>query len=299
MVQLDASNYMARIIGCQEAEVGYYTSSGSEHDGGEESPSLSDLVDCFLEESCSDDYKNSNDAEEEEVDDEDHESAERVDSVSQGLYQELHRQLVSDKEDQYRNALLKHVYSALETLALQLNLNHQMALRGVVSHLRILGYNAAVCKTKWDTSASGGLVSGSHEFIDVVITSSSSTPVIRYVIELDLASKFEIARPTESYKRLLSLLHGAAFVSKEMEMKKIVKVMSDAAKRSLKRREMYLPPWRKNRYMQMMWFGPYKRTTNAFPAAALPGRNGGGGMWKAEFVRAVGFNPVFDRIKGR
>ncbi|KAL9667857.1 hypothetical protein QQ045_002226 [Rhodiola kirilowii] len=293
MVQLDASNYMARIIGCQEAEVGYYTSSGSEHDGGEESPSLSDLVDCFIEESCSDDYKNNNnDAEEEEVDDK-YESSERVDSVSRGLYEELHR-LVSDKEDQYRNALLSQVYSALETL--QLNLNHQMALRGVVSHLRSLGYNAAVCKTKWDTSSSGGLVSGSHEFIDVVVTnsssSSSSSHVIRYVIELDLASKFEIARPTESYKRLLSLLHGAAFVSKEMEMKKIVKVMSEAAKRSLKRREMYLPPWRKNRYMQMMWFGPYKRTTNAFPAAALPGRNGGGGMWKAEFIRAVGFNPI-------
>lgn len=37
-------------------------------------------------------------------------------------------------------------------------------------------------------------------------------------------------------------------------------------RQSLKKKEMHVPPWRTNAYMQTKWFGSYKRTTNGVPA---------------------------------
>ncbi|KAJ6403065.1 hypothetical protein OIU84_015058 [Salix udensis] len=127
-----------------------------------------------------------------------------------------------------------------------------------------LGHNAAICKTKWESSG-GGLTAGSYEFIDVVLQLKSPSLQSRYVVDLDFASQFEIARPTSQYLKLLHHL-PRVFVGKSEDLKTIVKSISDAARRSLKSGELYLPPWRKNRYMQNKWFGPYRRTVNPLPA---------------------------------
>ncbi|KAL3580889.1 hypothetical protein D5086_018724 [Populus alba] len=126
------------------------------------------------------------------------------------------------------------------------------------------GHNAAICKTKWESSGGGGLTAGGYEFIDVV-PSKSSTLQNRYVVDLDFASQFEIARPTSQFLKLLHSL-PRVFVGRSEDLKTIVKSISDASKRSLKSRELSLPPWRKNRYMQNKWFGPYRRTVNPSPA---------------------------------
>lgn len=42
--------------------------------------------------------------------------------------------------------------------------------------------------------------------------------------------------------------------------------MSNAIKESMKSKDMPMPPWRRNGYMQTKWFGSYKRTTNAVPS---------------------------------
>jgi uncharacterized protein (TIGR01615 family) len=136
--------------------------------------------------------------------------------------------------------------------------------RKVMSSLRELGHNAAICKTKWESSGGGGLTAGGYEFIDVV-QSKSSTLQNRYVVDLDFASQFEIARPTSQFLKLLHSL-PRVFVGRSEDLKTIVKSISDASKRSLKSRELSLPPWRKNRYMQNKWFGPYRRTVNPSPA---------------------------------
>ncbi|KAL0389894.1 UNVERIFIED_CONTAM: hypothetical protein Scaly_0346500 [Sesamum calycinum] len=122
------------------------------------------------------------------------------------------------------------------------------------------GYNAAICKTKWESS--GGLTAGNYEFIDVLRKDSST----RYLVDLDFASEFEIARPTNSYDRLLECM-PRVFVGKSEDLKQILKAMSDAAKRSLKSRGLHLPPWRKHRFMQNKWLGSYRRTGNVFPAS--------------------------------
>uniref|UniRef100_A0A7N1A210 Plant-specific domain TIGR01615 family protein n=1 Tax=Kalanchoe fedtschenkoi TaxID=63787 RepID=A0A7N1A210_KALFE len=280
----------------------YYTSSGSEHDGAadmdEDSPSLSDLVDCFLEESYSYQDDDDNAETDRSAASDNSESVERVINsviIDSSDDHELRQLVAPAKGDQYRSLLTSQVQLALEMFqfrgAENVSRQQQVVLRGVMSHLRSLAHDAAVCKTKWNASASGSLVSGSYEFIDVVVdsssTSSTSTPQLRYLVDLHFASKFEIARPTEAYARLLNLLPGAAFVGTEEELRRVVKLMSDAAKRSLKSRELHLPPWRKNRYMHMKWFGPYRRTINSVPAA-------GGGRWRAERT-AVGFDlQVYD-----
>uniref|UniRef100_A0A7N0UGU8 Uncharacterized protein n=1 Tax=Kalanchoe fedtschenkoi TaxID=63787 RepID=A0A7N0UGU8_KALFE len=307
MMKLD-EQARARIIGYypEQQKLSYYTSSGSEHDGAADidgdSLSLSDLVDCFLEESC----QEKNEDGECSATSDDTESTRRLNSVTVDLsdddsFQELHRVFIADRGDQYRDLLVSGVQHALEMLQFQFrglgSCRQQVVLRGVMSRLRSLGHNAAVCKTKWDASTSGGLVSGGHEFIDVLVDSSeedSTGQQLRYFIDLDFAAKFEIARPTEAYKRLLNFLPGGTFVGKEAQLRKVVKLMSDAAKRSLKSRGLHLPPWRKNRYMQMKWFGPYRRTVNALPGVGC----GGDGKWRVECRAVMGFDPVCHGVSG-
>ncbi|CAA2996323.1 Hypothetical predicted protein [Olea europaea subsp. europaea] len=82
----------------------------------------------------------------------------------------------------------------------------------VDAFLRDKGYNTAICKTKWEKS--GGVTVENYEFVDVVRSDSKG-----YFIDLDFASEFVIARPTNFYENLLQYLS---------------RVTIDAAKQSLK-----------------------------------------------------------------
>ncbi|XWS76026.1 hypothetical protein CRYUN_Cryun01aG0142300 [Craigia yunnanensis] len=237
----------ARLVGSS------YVSSGSEHSASAavaevDSPCLSELVHSFLED--------------------DHDAAEQTgytsdsDRIDSNLDNTDSLEIIIkstslNNTDSYRNLLMAHVLKAMEMLSF-FKTNKAIFRRKVMAYLRELGHNAAICKTKW--SSSGGLTAGNYEFIDVV-QSVSSTWQNRYFIDLDFVSEFEIARPTSEYSRLLQYL-PRVFVGKNEELKNIVKVMSDSAKRSFKSKELSLPPWRKNRYMQNKWFAPYRRTTN-------------------------------------
>jgi len=101
---------------------------------------------------------------------------------------------------------------------------------------------------------------GDYEFIDVVIEGSKLQNE-RFFVDIDFRAQFEIARPTAAYNALLQKL-PTLFVGRACKLCSIVKIMCDAARRSLKEKEMYIPPWRKYRYMQTKWLGSYKRTTN-------------------------------------
>ncbi|CAA3019986.1 Hypothetical predicted protein [Olea europaea subsp. europaea] len=81
--------------------------------------------------------------------------------------------------------------------------------------LRDKGYNAAICKTKWEKF--GGVTAGNYEFIDVVRLDSK-----RYFIDLDFASKFVIVRPNNFYENLLQYL-PRVYVGKTEDLKHILK----------------------------------------------------------------------------
>ncbi|KAM1265575.1 hypothetical protein ACFX2J_035244 [Malus domestica] len=231
-------------------------SSGSEHSGDYNSPCLSELVHRFLQ----DDESSTAGFPDNESD------SDRVDSASDAdaIDSVLRSVAVSGNADSYLKLLRSHVSQAEEAFAcLRSNgggSSKSALRRSVMSFLRGLGHNAAICKTKW--TSSGNITSGSYEFIDVVpVQSGSSMWQSRYFVDLDFAAQFEIARPSSQYSRLLQLL-PRNFVGSSEDLKRIVRVTCDAAKRSLKSTDLSVPPWRKNRYVQNKWFGPYKRTVN-------------------------------------
>ncbi|PWA92559.1 hypothetical protein CTI12_AA078980 [Artemisia annua] len=148
-------------------------------------------------------------------------------------------------------------------------------------YLQQQGYNAATCKTKWLTN--GGLNGGNYEFIDVVRSDTND----RYYIDLSFASEFSLARETKEYTRLTRHI-PRVFVGKGDDLKKLVKLVSDAGRRSLKMKGLIFPPWLKNRFMQMKWFGPHRRTVGYIPTV-----NSSLNVVKCS---AVGFNAVSNGV---
>ncbi|KAL2510748.1 Protein of unknown function (DUF506) [Abeliophyllum distichum] len=119
-------------------------------------------------------------------------------------------------------------------------------------NLIALGYNASICKSRWEKSSS--FPSGEYEYVDVMIEGE------RFIIDIDFRSEFEIARSTKAYKLILQTLPNI-FVGKADRLEKIIGVVSDAAKQSLKKKGMPFPPWRKADYVKAKWLSPYTRTT--------------------------------------
>lgn len=126
--------------------------------------------------------------------------------------------------------------------------------RSIMKHLRSNGYNAALCKSRWDHA--GSFPGGDYEYIDVVFEGSS-----RLIVDIDFQSQFEIARPSSQYKHVYQAL-PAVYVGTTDRLLQILNVMAEAVKRSLKKKGMFLPPWRKPEYVKAKWFSSYKRTTN-------------------------------------
>jgi uncharacterized protein (TIGR01615 family) len=130
--------------------------------------------------------------------------------------------------------------------------------RQVMKHLRTGGYNAAICKSRWDHA--GSFPGGDYEYIDVIFESVTGKSE-RVLIDVDFKAQFEIARPTSCYNAVVQVL-PTVFVGRADRLLQIVNIMSDGVKLSLKKRGMHLPPWRKPEYMRAKWFSMYRRTTN-------------------------------------
>eukprot|EP01018_Ginkgo_biloba_P010275 Gb_28137 [translate_table: standard] len=131
--------------------------------------------------------------------------------------------------------------------------------RTVMKHLRIAGYDAAICKTRCKYTES--FPAGDYEYIDVILTDkTNSNTNSRHIVDIDFKAQFEMARPTREYSFLVQLLPNI-FVGKPERLQTIIKLMCDALKLCLKKNGlMYLPPWRKYKYMQSKWLGSYNRT---------------------------------------
>lgn len=118
-------------------------------------------------------------------------------------------------------------------------------------------YFSGLCKSRWDKTTQ--TPAGEYEYTDIIIAGT------RYIIDTSPAAQYTIARPTDHYASMLQLF-PQVLVCKGAELKKLVRLMCTAMRQSLKKKEMHVPPWRTNAYMQAKWFGSYKRTTNGVPA---------------------------------
>lgn len=137
--------------------------------------------------------------------------------------------------------------------------------RAVMSRLRTMGYNAAVCKSRWDHSR--GFPGGDYEYLDVLFP-TDSIPRERLVVDLDFRAQFQVARPTPHFEVALQAA-PAVFVGRVDRLQQLVELLSDACRRSLRMQGLHLPPWRKAEYLRAKWLAPYKRTTNALTVATV------------------------------
>nr|XP_004247620.1 uncharacterized protein LOC101261455 [Solanum lycopersicum] len=124
----------------------------------------------------------------------------------------------------------------------------------VTDELLKLGYNASICKSKWEKAPS--VPAGEYEYIDVIEKGE------RVLIDVDFRSEFEVARSTSSYKAVLQLL-PFIFVGNSDRLLQIVSIASEAARQSLKKKGMHIAPWRKAEYIKAKWLSPHIRTGEA------------------------------------
>lgn len=234
-----------------------YVTSGSEYssDGyGDSSSCLSDLVYGFLEPAGEIIFSGDNDSVESELNDSVSDHAESTLSLLRAA---------ANDPDPFRAQLISDVSAALcesQSSFSDIDSSRPFLRRRVMAFLRNLGHDAAICKTKWPSSSN--VTAGNYQFIDVV--ESNHFPQTRYIIDLDFAGQFEIARPSDRYSRLLQSI-PTLYVGRAEDLKQVVDAVCGEARRSLKSRGLHLPPWRKNGCMQNKWFGPCRRTINPTP----------------------------------
>lgn len=91
----------------------------------------------------------------------------------------------------------------------------------------------------------------------------------RLIVDIDFRSEFEIARSTKTYNTILQTL-PVIFVGKADRLQKIIYLVSEAAKQSLRKKGMPFPPWRKADYVKSKWLSPYTRTPPPTPSPSPP-----------------------------
>lgn len=128
--------------------------------------------------------------------------------------------------------------------------------RLLVKHLRLKGYNAALCSVKWPAVVK--IPGGEYEYIDILFSEADSED--RLIIDTDFRSQFKIARPVSQYQAILPLI-PLIFTGNTGKLEQILKFISEAAKSSLKQSFNHVPPWRTLKYMRAKWFSACTRIT--------------------------------------
>jgi len=233
-----------------------YSSSGTEHEDETNSACLGDMVARFMEDSG---------AMEES-------SAEDLSSLTETMDANITEDCQTVIQSQQQFEILKGIISCscptelnllAETakcleIARKLQQQPECLKKSVMCHLRTVGYDAAICKSR-PKDNSRSFPSGNYDFLDVILKTANSGRSVRLFVDLDFRAQFEIARPTREYSALLELL-PKIYVGRDDRLQSIVKIMCEGVKNSLKKTGMHLPPWRKYKYMHSMWLGSYKRT---------------------------------------
>ncbi|XP_047052849.1 uncharacterized protein LOC124658896 [Lolium rigidum] len=260
------------------------TSSGSDHDA---SACLSDLVQAFLETDAAAGGAGEDGAgpapKGRDSDDDEDDGAETAASV---------RELFDPPaaEDPFRIRLAAAVAAALDAEA-PLRAHGAAFRRAVMRRLRAAGYDAGVCRSRWE--ASGGLTAGTYEYLDVVVPAAKGTKktATRYIVDADFRAGLEVARATAEYAVVVAAVPATAVVAREEAVGRAVRLASDAARRSLRAHGLHVPPWRKTRYMLAKWLGPYKRSPSSASSQASGAMPTPGATGMDIKCRAVGFFP--------
>ncbi|KAL6315717.1 hypothetical protein AAG906_006579 [Vitis piasezkii] len=69
-----------------------------------------------------------------------------------------------------------------------------------------------------------------------------------------IRTEFEMVKACDEYRRLIAQL-PKSYIGKSDYLNAILRVVCDAAKRSMKEQKIHMGPWRKRSFMQMKWSG--------------------------------------------
>ncbi|KAJ6826767.1 uncharacterized protein M6B38_370650 [Iris pallida] len=164
-------------------------------------------------------------------------------------------QYESDLSSAVRSILLSITETDLQYVKGDNQCNASCIRQSLVKRLRLSGYDAAVCSSRWQ--GFDKVPGGDHEYVDVVVYGNVGGSD-RFIIDIDFRSHFEIARAVESYDAILTLL-PVVYVGPLSRLEQFLRVMVDAAKYSLKQNSMPLPPWRSLSYLHAKWHSKFER----------------------------------------
>ncbi|CAD6249699.1 unnamed protein product [Miscanthus lutarioriparius] len=129
----------------------------------------------------------------------------------------------------------------------------------LVERLRARGYDASLCRSSWERTSSIA-APGTYEYVDVTL---GSPPLpSRYIVEVNVAAKFEIARPSTECQDLLSSL-PPVLVARPGALTELAASLCAAAAESIRGAGMHVPPWRRAPYVQAKWSAQFERMETA------------------------------------
>lgn len=238
----------------EEARARLCESGGSEH-CAETWTDLSHLVDSFLENEDGVGDPRGIDQWNDAAGDSDDESSER--NWYDSDVKDRLKRLFNCQVDKVK----REIHTAAEEASREIGATGSSSVdfkRRLMVRLRDRGFDAGLCKSKWEKA--GHCSAGDYEYIDVYVGAT------RYFVEVALAKEFTIARPTGCYTSLLNIF-PQIFVGTEDELKKVARLMCSEIKKSMKKIDIHVPPWRRLSYMHARWFSTYKRTTSELSLA--------------------------------
>ncbi|KAM5562435.1 hypothetical protein ABKV19_017584 [Rosa sericea] len=159
------------------------------------------------------------------------------------------------KATDHENEILDKISIYLRDIESMIDQPKNLKNKWVVMKLKMDGYEASLCKTSWVSSVKLPNVyefTDDYEYVDVMMKDNNLLKVTRLIVDMDFKSQFELARPSPSYKELKDILPDI-FVGTEEKLDKVISLVCSAAKKSLKKMGLHVPPWRKATYMQSKW----------------------------------------------
>ena len=102
----------------------------------------------------------------------------------------------------------------------------------------------------------------------MIMDNKTSNKATRLILDMDFRSQFELARPTQTYKELISTL-PSIFLGTEERLDKIISLLCSAAEESFREKGLHVPPWRKAMYMQSKWLSENCKKVPVIPNPGL------------------------------
>lgn len=136
----------------------------------------------------------------------------------------------------------------------------------LLQNLSQKGFNASLCTSKWKNTRK--IPGGTHEYIEVTAATATTSKAnstslgrkkpILLLIELEFKDQFKIAKACQQYNSLVSQLPDI-FIGKLDCLSTIIRILCNAAKRSMKDKRIYMGPWRKRGFMEMKWSSSFEK----------------------------------------